>query len=205
MTRPASFEAVRQRYRTHLQSGSDPASKVGWGTERSQQKRFDVLMQIGDLDGASILDVGCGLGAFYGALLARGAKVDYTGVDLVPEMVSQARASYGRDVFHAGTLQDMLKHGDGFDYIFASGIFCFDTQHGAQGMYDTVQEMFHAARLGVAFNTLCDSLDDGQDDEFRANAAETVKFCAALTKKYALRHDYHPGDFTIYLHKEEAW
>ena len=44
--------------------GFDPRA-LNWGSRESQNLRFAVFAQVGRLDGASILDVGCGQGDFF--------------------------------------------------------------------------------------------------------------------------------------------
>ena len=56
---------ISETYNKMLADGANDAERVGWGSVDSQEKRFRVLMEIGDLDNNSILDVGCGLGAFF--------------------------------------------------------------------------------------------------------------------------------------------
>ena len=41
------------------------AKAMGWSSEFNQQLRFDVINYLVDLTGVSVLDVGCGDGAFF--------------------------------------------------------------------------------------------------------------------------------------------
>jgi 2-polyprenyl-3-methyl-5-hydroxy-6-metoxy-1,4-benzoquinol methylase len=71
------------------QYGYDPQS-LGW-IPGTQEARFRVLTAIGDLEGCSVLDVGCGFGDLYEYLCRNGVNVDYTGVDLSPDLLEIAR------------------------------------------------------------------------------------------------------------------
>jgi len=53
------------------------ARSLDWGSRQSQHLRFSVLAGIGSMQGARILDVGCGLGDFYGWLREPGYECDY--------------------------------------------------------------------------------------------------------------------------------
>ena len=53
---------------------------VDWATEPSQVVRFRVLTEIGPLDGASVLDVGAGLGDLAGFLVEHHPTARYEGV-----------------------------------------------------------------------------------------------------------------------------
>jgi len=49
------------RYRiAQHQHGS--VESLGWRNKNSQQSRYDVLVKVANLNGASFLDVGCGYG-----------------------------------------------------------------------------------------------------------------------------------------------
>ena len=56
---------ISEIYNKMLINGINDAERVGWGSTDSQDKRFSVLTEIGDLDNRTILDVGCGLGAYF--------------------------------------------------------------------------------------------------------------------------------------------
>lgn len=56
----------------------------------SLYERPAMLALVGDVGGASVLDLGCGAGALAAELVARGARV--VGVDVSPEMVARAQA-----------------------------------------------------------------------------------------------------------------
>lgn len=59
-------------------------------TARPQQKHGDVLRQFLDLDGARVLDVGCGDGSLVRLMARAGAQV--TGLEISEENVTRARA-----------------------------------------------------------------------------------------------------------------
>src|SRR6185436_17431608 len=50
---------------------------LGFRTRSSQVKRFEALLALGDFDGATVLDVGCGFGDLLAWLRARGIEPDY--------------------------------------------------------------------------------------------------------------------------------
>ena len=54
---------------------------LGFGRRSSQEKRFGALAAVGDFDGASVLDVGCGFGDLLAWLRARGVQPRYTGLE----------------------------------------------------------------------------------------------------------------------------
>lgn len=70
-------------------------------------ERPATLSLLPDLQGASVLDAGCGPGLYAEELLRRGA--DLVGVDVTPEMVDRARERVGdRATFHVADLSQPL-------------------------------------------------------------------------------------------------
>jgi len=85
------------------------------------------------------------------------------------------------------------------DWVFASGIFTFRRVRPQHYLETMVARMFSLARKGLAFNSLSAWASRRQDGEFMADPMQVLEFCRTLTPRVALRHDYHPGDFTIYM------
>src|SRR5215470_4834967 len=67
---------------------------LGFRTRSSQQRRFAALLELGDLDGASILDVGCGFGDLLPYLESRGLRCLYTGLDACEPMIERCRQRF---------------------------------------------------------------------------------------------------------------
>lgn len=83
---PNSPEAWSERA-----GAADPLDAVGWSPE-GQADRFEaVLDALGPQRGESLLDFGCGTGAFADLVPA---KVEYVGVDWARAMVSRARKEH---------------------------------------------------------------------------------------------------------------
>jgi hypothetical protein len=63
--------------------------------------------------------------------------------------------------------------------------------------------MFALCRKGIAFNCLSTwgAADDG-GSEYREDPLRCLAFCRTLSPYVVLRHDYHPGDFTLYLRRQ---
>lgn len=179
----------------------DDVRALNWGSRGSQRRRFQVLAEVGDLDGASLLDVGCGLGDLKSWLAEAGHRVSYTGIDLTGAMVDGARERHPDGDFRLGNLLDDAGIGpDSFDYVLSSGIFYFRQDRPQAFLEAMVARMAQVARLGVSFNTLSAWADRREGDEFQADPLATLDFCRRISRRVVLRHDYHPGDFTVYLY-----
>ena len=188
------------RYRQLLDEHGQSHKTLNWGSREGQRLRFKILAGIGSLEGKRILDVGCGLGDFAGWLAQNDIKVDYTGLDLTPELVEQARKNYPDLKFVQGSILDeSLLRDQQFDFVFASGIFYTYSADGDAWLKAAVARMWSLCKEGVSFNSLSAWAENCEKDEYYADPPATLAYCGTLTSWVAMRHDYHPRDFTIYL------
>jgi trans-aconitate methyltransferase len=170
-----------------------------WGGSESQLTRFDVMAAVSPLSGKRLLDVGCGFGDFVGYLHQRHACFDYTGVDISPAMIHTARELRPNAAFHlANILEDDLGV---YDVVTANGIFYLLGANAPALMRRLITRMFEMATEAVAFSSLSAWASNKESGEFYADPVETLTFCRTLTPRLTLRHDYHAGDFTVYLYK----
>lgn len=101
---------VRRFYEGRLRKYSDGPQELGWGTE-GQRRRFEVLEQVGIVEGAEVLDVGCGLGHLLDYFQnERSVNVSYRGLDLSPKLIEKARELHPRIPFEvANVFSDPLR------------------------------------------------------------------------------------------------
>jgi SAM-dependent methyltransferase len=187
-------------YNKLVKEFGDDYRSLNWGSSLSQEKRFEILNTIGNIDRSSILDVGCGLSHFYNWLKRNKIQVNYTGIDITPIMVEESRKKYPEAIFFDGSIfnTDLSKYS--FDYVFASGIFYLRNESPMEYLQKTIIKLYELAKIGIAFNNLS-SWSNVSDQEFYADPIEVINFCKSLTSKIVFRHDYHNSDFTIILYK----
>jgi SAM-dependent methyltransferase len=164
----------------------------------SQQERFRILADVGNLRTASVFDEGCGVGDLYPFLEERFPDVQYTGVDINPDAIAIAQEKYPAATF---VCADFTEYEDGFfDYVLSSGALTFRIEDHEDVYRAHIRKMYELSRIGVAFNVL-DASAITQDDEYVGYLpSELFAFCQTLTPKLTLRHDYSPEDFTLYLY-----
>lgn len=172
---------------------------VDWASEESQQARFAVLADSVPLDGRSLLDVGCGLGDLLTWLNANGYEADYTGVDILEEMVQRARQRHpeGRfvqgDPFAAG----LLRPGS-FDVVFCSGTFNLNMGDNRPFLAQSIRPLLSLANEYLVFNLLHARAHWGtMGDYFHFDPAEVRAMLDPLGVDYRIREDYLPNDFTV--------
>jgi len=182
---------------------------VDWKTRESQELRFEQLLRICPARGEfSILDWGCGYGYLFEFMRKKKLSFRYLGYDLSPEMIQEARASYGKYAqakFKAGTMAAGAKA----DYVTASGIFNVKLK-ASQGdwkkyMLNILAGMDQRARKGFSFNCLTKYSDKERmrSDLYYADPLFLFDHCKRnFSKNVALLHDYGLYEFTILVRKD---
>ncbi|MEC7456983.1 MAG: class I SAM-dependent methyltransferase [Actinomycetota bacterium] len=176
---------------------------VDWGSPESQARRFSALVRPLGIDGASILDVGCGQGDLLAYFQERSLNVNYVGVDLTPEMVDHCRERFPNDEFHQGSVLDLpTRYALSFDYVVASGIFFMRQSEPMRFLEESIVSMFECCKSAISFNSLSSWGRLPSEGEFLADPLEVLRIASGLSNQVILQHDYHPGDFTVTIRRE---
>jgi trans-aconitate methyltransferase len=197
-------------YNQHIDEHGSGPKAVGWNDVRSQTARFAALCKVGDLEGRSVLDVGCGLGDFHKYLIDHYESVDYTGIDINPRYIESARQLYPDVHFEVADFEEYAGEpacnavaimGRPFDYVCASGVFAVKIPNYKDIYFGQIKKMFTLARKGIAF-TMLDAEYHNNDKEYAAYSVEEVRaFCLSLADDVVVYHDYLPHDFTVILRR----
>ena len=139
----------------------DPVQSVHWEAEAAQRLRFECLTRaLGHRpdESFSVLDAGCGLGAFQPFLTSRFPRARYVGTDVVAPFVESCRQQYPRSEFH---LQDMLAIGGEFDYAVVSGAFNeippgVTPEAFTAWIAERVEHLFTLSRCALVMNFIAD-------------------------------------------------
>ena len=190
------------KYNNMLQEKHD-YKKVGWGSISSQNKRFEILTQIGDLNDKSILDVGCGLGALLEYLNKNYPSFNYCGSDVNLKMIKGASDRHPNSEFIKTDIvsQSTELRKRKFDYVFLSGALNLSEDNHLEYIQKIMSSMYAMSISGVALNFLSIFSDYFSPGEYYANPETILKIAFSLTSKVVLRHDYMSHDFSIYLYK----
>jgi magnesium-protoporphyrin O-methyltransferase len=98
------------------------------GLERSQRQLLAALEQVG-FEGASLLEIGCGVGHFHQTLLERGAS-SAVGIDLAPGMIDAARAWAverglgARTDYRVGDFMGQAQEQEAADVVLLDKVLC---------------------------------------------------------------------------------
>jgi SAM-dependent methyltransferase len=195
-----SKKIIIESYRNlFLKYGSGP--EVGQWSPEGQQFRFEKLIRIGDLSGCRILDLGCGIGDFYPFLLNRFDNIDYTGIDIVPELVENAAKKYPNAKF---LCHDILINGIDrmFDYAFISGMFNNRITNCTYFLKNIISIVFQYCIKGFAFNFISTYANHIGPDMAFHDPIEILEFCLkTLTRKATMYHHYERCDVAVFLYR----
>ena len=84
---------------------------------------FQLLKSLGDCDGASVLEIGCGTGLGY-SMVRRWGKADYLGTDASASMIQLAKKSFPEGEFQRLDMSQVSSLGRRFDYIISMNAVC---------------------------------------------------------------------------------
>jgi 2-polyprenyl-3-methyl-5-hydroxy-6-metoxy-1,4-benzoquinol methylase len=207
-----SYKKVKEknlRYFDALLQESADEHYVVAQSEISHRKRFEKLLELGDFNHKTVLDVGCGIGGFWDFL--REKKIDcksYTGIDINPHMIETAQKkhpSLKKHFFLFDILEDQLEQS--FDYVIANGPLNlqFEPAMNMQMTLDMMRQMFHLAATGMAITMTSSLTRKPAAGTFYYDPAEIVKGTAAFCSNLRLDHTYLPHDFAIFCYKKDLY
>lgn len=185
----------------HKQFGTDKARTLGWQDTFSQVTRFEALCRDLHLDGASILDVGCGYGDLLAFIEQAGHRPSfYVGIDQQRRFIadSRRRLFQTENQFMRGDFSKLIL--PRVDYVVASGSLNYQSTNPNHTV-EMIDKMYHAANLACAFNLL----DEAKLPSMRMleshNKEGILRYCKLLSERSYLIEGYSDHDFTVVMPK----
>jgi SAM-dependent methyltransferase len=202
-------ETLRMHYERSFRAHGATAKGVDWGECTADLVcRYDkmaAVMPAGAAGPVSLLDVGCGFGGFYEHLLARGIAVEYTGIDVVAQMIESARARHPGVRFILG---DILESSEvvQYDYVVCNGILTQKLDVPAAEMDGfaarLIRRMFSLCRTGIGFNVMTTKVNYFANNLYYRNPAEMFAWCLTeFTRHIRIDHAYPLYEYTMYLYR----
>lgn len=181
------------------------------GSESTAHKylRYRQVSQIfGNDADFSILDVGAGVGDFFGFIKDQFASSDilYTGVEITDTFCQQAKAIHPDITMH--NIDILTERISTFDYVIMSGIFHQNGPVPADDWVEFMERMlargFELCRKGLAFNVLNDSVDFKRDGNFHPDSQRLQKFIRSRLSRFFVIDQATPLFETTFLvyHKD---
>jgi len=178
------------------------AKSLGWKGGDSQQKRFEVLSEVADLNGTSILDLGCGQGDLKGFLDNIFSDFSYIGIDQMPEFIAEGQMRYGhlpnthfyqRD-FSTVALPQV-------EYVIACGALGYRCAN-PNWFNEMIAKMYASASRALVFNMLDVATFPDHPLLVGHDVEEIVAFCKILSPRVEVNSRYLEDDFTIYMYRK---
>ena len=196
-------QRITNRYRERLQKLGPGIDALASGTTERRATRFGILSSLGNMQGASVLDIGCGLADFYAYILENGIEANYTGYDITEDFIQIAQERFPNGHFE---VRDIQTQGipTRFDYIVSSQTFNNRFMHddNMQVMQDVLRIAYEACDKGLAVDMMTSYVDFKEDHLFYYQPEDIFRYAKSLTKRVMLRHDYPMFEFAIFLFKD---
>lgn len=173
----------------------------------TQHLRFErLLSHIAPQEGRfTIHDVGCGIAHLHDFLLDRDIAHEYSGTEIVQEMIDAARAKHpGVRFYNRDILLESCE--DEYDYVVLSGVFNIPgnvpVPDWKQFAFALISKMFSMCRRAIAFNFLTAHNTFSSPDLAYFKPEEIFEFCVEnLSRFVVLDHGYPLYEFSITVWK----
>jgi SAM-dependent methyltransferase len=204
MPKDEIFLAVENYYSEKIQTFGPTSQGVDWNGEASQQLRFAQLSKVISLQkDFSVLDWGCGYGAYIDFLRNLYPESVYQGYDIAPQMLEYAKHKYPNEDFTHHESEINVS-----DFTLASGIFNvkmgFEEADWRAYIIDTLERINKKSRRGFSFNMLTTYSDEAYKKPhlYYASPAFFFDYCKQyFSRNVALLHDYDLYEFTLIIRK----
>lgn len=197
---------VEEHYRSLFKIYGDSYKSAQWSNRETQEKRFEILAEISNLNYKKVLDFGCGTGDLASYFEKMGLNVEYTGVDIVEELLACAKLKHPKHRF--GKLEEF--DGEKFDFVLISGVFNNKFDNNEEFYRETLIELKPFCNEGIAFNMLSKYVDFYDDHLFYEYPEKVFKFAkehltpyVVIRNEYELKENIIPFEFTTYLYMKE--
>ena len=188
-------------YRKSFSLHGESPKSLQWKNYKSAANRYREIIADLDIDGKSVLDVGCGMGDLLPYLYSKTNNFDYLGVDIVPEFIEVAKKRYeGHDFRILNPFKEEMA--EKFDVIVLCGALNANKNNWLNERFQKVSKLYSLANEEVVFN-MAGGFGEIPIDERVAYARipEVIDFCSTLSSRIILRAHYNSRDFTVLLFK----
>lgn len=214
-------ETLKNYYtRTFMDFGAT-AKGVDWNDETELRVRYDKMLAVLQKDFVSdfpsppsMLDVGCGWGGLLEHIQSLNMAIDYTGIDVVSEMIDAGGIAFPDGCFKHGDIFD-VKENESYDFVVCNAILTQKLGVSVPEMERFTKriavKMFELCRHGIAFNLMSTRVNYMVDNLYYQNPVELLSWLLTeLSPRVRLDHGYsslNSGvgkfyDYTVYVYKD---
>ena len=191
-------EKMKQHYYPRLEKYRETHEILDWENRKAQFARFRVLIENVNLEGKTVLDVGCGCGDLFDMLNDEGISTRYTGIDILEGMVEKARELHSDGRFLCGDIfRDSSACEESYDVVFTSGIFNLNLGNNMEFFLSAVTRFSEIAREYLVLNLLDESSPDRDNRYFYFNPEDTAIKIEKHGWDVKIIKGYLDNDFTL--------
>ncbi len=201
---PDQRQRIRDRHRDALLRHGWHPNALYWSTTTVQETCFAVLAEAGLRPCDHLLDVGCGFGDLAAFLRRHGHDIDYTGIDLSPDLITAGRERYPGIDLREGDLFEIDPPPQSYDVVMLSGSLNEALNDEGDYARRCIRRMFDSSRRILAFNLLDarNAWVASRPDLQSFQPQEMLEFCQTFAAHCELREGYLDNNFTLFLYRQ---
>jgi SAM-dependent methyltransferase len=172
-----------------------------WASPTTQAIRFEAIRNLEDMNGKSLLDVGCGRADLLEFLLRHGVRpADYIGIEAVDALADAAESKRlpNTTILRADFVAEPLRLFVGADVVILSGSL---NTADDPAFYATLSRAYDATAQSVVFNFLSSTRLAGQSYLYWRRPEDVLRFVRGLSPHVTFLQDYLAGDMTVRVAK----
>lgn len=198
----ADAGSIRQWYQDRIKVYGTTFQSLSAGPLERERIRHGVHAAALSGPAPEVLDIGCGIGRFYGFLKDMARPCRYTGYDLVPEYLARCRELYPEVAVQERNVPLQAIQGE-FDTIVASQVFNHRYAHAQnlEVVESVLQAAFRACRFSLSVDMLSTYVDYEEQHLYYYHPEQIFSMAKAVSRRVLLRHDFAPFEFCIQLYK----
>lgn len=200
---PDDAKLFLQRYARMAEREAN-GTRGRYGNAESQNLRNAVHAAALQGERPSILEVGCGIGAFYKYLNRDQRDCLYFGYDVLPESVAVCKRDFPLGRFEVRNV--FLQGIEGtYDTVVISQLLNdrYQKSDNMKVIQRALELAFEHSRVSVSVDMLSSLFQFHNPDWFYYSPMEIFRIAKAITELVAIRHDYMDSEFCIQLFHQE--
>ena len=208
------IQLQQEIYGSQFEKYGDCPEGVFWNNTETQNLRFNQIINAipknhsSDNEIPLIHDIGCGTCAFHQYLLDIDYPHIYSGTEIVPEMITNARKKFPKiELFQRNIITESIK--EQYDFVVLSGVLNMKANTSKTEWNTFVEQlltnMYKMANCGIIFNFLTSHITVPAKEELHyINPSEILEFCHKNFSRFiSLNQSYPLYEVTIAVYKPE--
>ena len=197
-------------YRDNFLENKNSPTGTYQNNHETQYMRFErIIKPFKEIlnENISLHDLGCGACEMHNYLNLQGIKHNYSGTEIVQEMIDYAQNKYPTiKVFNRDVLKKELI--DEYDIVvFSGGLYLpgsIPAQEWEQFVYAIIKKMWTMSKIGISFNLLTTYSDYTRPDLYYVDPKNMFDFCMNNFSRFVtIDHGYPLYEWTISVFRKE--